>query len=294
VRDFPNSKTREDAVYAQLEYSLGALQVIPGVRLDRYRLTPQPDAIFIADNPGISPTRLSETATSPKLGALYALNDVWTLHGQYATGFRAPPYNDVNVGFTNLQFGYTAIPNSNLKSERSRGIEAGIRASAPLGFLDLTIYRNRYDDFIESFFLVGRDSASNLSIFQSRNLNEVAIRGAELRAGMQLDELNPAFEGFSLRAAASYSHGDQLQSDRPLNSIDPRKAVLGLQYQAARFGVEMVGSFVGRKGRIDESSGSQFRPAGYAKYDLLAHWQIGHHFTLNLGVFNVFDRAYFD
>jgi len=45
-----------------------------------------------------------------------------------AHGFRAPPYNDVNIGFTNLAFGYTAIPNPNLKSETSRGVEAGLRA----------------------------------------------------------------------------------------------------------------------------------------------------------------------
>jgi hemoglobin/transferrin/lactoferrin receptor protein len=294
VRDFPESTTREQSLYVQAELNFGALTLIPGVRYDRYQLTPRTDAIFSADNPGIDATQLSEDAFSPKLGALYALSDSFSLNLNIATGFRAPPVNDVNIGFTNLQFGYTAIPNAALKSESSRGLEFGIRARAPLGFLDLTAYRNHYDDFIDSLSFVRSDPVTGISIFQSRNVREVSIRGVELRGQLFFGELSPALEGYGLRMAAAHSHGDDRFDDIPLNSIDPQKLVIGLNYEAERWRLELVGSAVRRKGRLDERSGPLFRTPGYGLLDLIAEVRLPAEISLQMGVFNLLDRTVLD
>jgi hemoglobin/transferrin/lactoferrin receptor protein len=266
--------------------------LIPGVRADRYRLSPESDEIFIADNPGIVPTQLNETAVSPKLGALYKLREGLSLQAQYAEGYRAPPYSDVNVGFTNLQFGYTAIPNSGLKSESSRSVELGIRADGPLGFVDLVTYSNRYADFIESFVFVGIDPNSRLQIFQSQNLGSVKIRGTELRGRLFAGELTPMLENFELRAALASSHGDDRTSNVPLLSIDPAKAVLGLAYSAPSWRVELIGTAVKRKGRVADPS--LFRSPGYGSLDLLAQWRFSELLSLDVAVFNLADRSYFD
>ena len=44
-------------------------------------------------------------------------------------GFRTPPYSEVNQGFTNLAFGYTALPNPDLKPESSDTVELGLRGT---------------------------------------------------------------------------------------------------------------------------------------------------------------------
>lgn len=294
VRDFPNSDTKETSAYAQAELQFHQLTVIPGVRIDRYRLTPDPDPIFNADNPGIVTAPLSESATSPKLGLVYGLSPALSLHGQYSEGFRAPPFNDVNIGFTNLQFGYTAIPNAKLKSESSRSFELGVRGSGPLGYFDLTAFRNSYKDFIESLVLVRIDPSTGLSIFQSQNLSEVRIRGVELRGELFLGELTPALEYFSLRGAASQVHGVDTGRNVPLNAIDPRRAVLGLRYQRERLGWELIGAAAGRKGQLDQSAGALYRTSGYGTLDLLVQWQFSKAVRLDLAAFNLTDRTYFD
>ena len=75
------------------------------------------DNIFAEDNPGVRAVSLNETSVSPKFGLVWHFNDAWSLFGGYARGFRSPPYNDVNIGFTNVQFGYTAVANPDLKPE---------------------------------------------------------------------------------------------------------------------------------------------------------------------------------
>jgi hemoglobin/transferrin/lactoferrin receptor protein len=294
VRDFPNARTRETGVFVQdeMEFLDGTLTVIPGVRFDRYELEPRPDAIFAEDNPGVTPTDLDVDNVSPKLGALWWFTPNWAVTAQYAEGFRAPPYNDVNVGFTNLQFGYTAIPNPDLEPESSKSWELGLRASYDWGRLSLTGFYNRYEDFIES--LVALDPSDpnavpGLITFQSQNLTEVTIRGAEAAAMLDFGAFNESLDGFSLRASASYARGQDESADEPLASIDPLRVVAGLAYDnpGDTWGAEFIVTGVRAQNRLPDIQSS-----GYALMDLLGYWRPVEGFTVNAGVFNLADRSY--
>ena len=201
VRDFPLSSTTGTGVYLQNRMSIGAVSVIPGIRWDRYELDPQPDAIFAADNPGITPVALDDEQFSPKLGVLWRIDERWTAFAQYAEGFRAPPVNDVNVGFTNFQFGYTALPNPDLKSESSEGYEVGVRYAGEQMAWEIVAFDTRYDDFIESFSAVGFDPVNNLLLFQSINIDKVRIDGVEFKGRFRLPYFS---EQLSLSVAAAY------------------------------------------------------------------------------------------
>ena len=100
------------------------------------------DNIFAEDNPGVAVSGLTETSVSPKLGGIWRFNDEWSVLGNYAHGFRSPPYGDVNVGFTNLQGGYTVIANPDLKPETSNGFELGVRFVNAAFYAGLTGYYN--------------------------------------------------------------------------------------------------------------------------------------------------------
>ncbi|KAA2285468.1 TonB-dependent hemoglobin/transferrin/lactoferrin family receptor [Arenimonas fontis] len=297
VRDFPISTVTGAALFLQdeIRFGDGRLRLVPGLRIDRFELDPEPDAIFDADNPGIAVAGLSDTAVSPKLGLVRDLGAGWSLYAGYAHGFRAPPYSDVNLGFTNLAFGYTAIPNPDLKPEKSRGYELGLRHRGDYGWLQLAAYRNDYEDFIESLVFLGFNQ-QGLMVFQSRNLSRARIQGAEFKAGLDLALVSDALEGWSLRAAASWQHGDDRTSGEPLRSVDPARAVLGLAYEAELWGVELVGNFARRKDRLADLSPGQpaFAPPGYGVLDLLAHWNFAPGASLDIGLFNLTDRRYWD
>lgn len=296
VRDFPLSTTRELALFVQDEIALldGRLTLVPGIRWDRYRLTPSPDPIFIADNPGITPVEIESTELSPKFGASLRLDESWSLHANWARGFRAPPYNDANIGFTNLQFGYTAIPNPELGPETSEGLELGVRWRGDAGDAALTAFYNRYEDFIESLASLGVDPVTGLLVFQSRNRSEVDIRGIELRGSVDLGVIAEAASGFSLNAALGWSRGDDRERGQPLNTIDPAKAVVGVRYDAAsaRWNTELLLTATSRKNRVDTEFGPLFRPPGYTTLDWFARWQVTDHLRIDAALLNLTDRKY--
>ena len=295
VRDFPISTTTNAALYVQDEIGLadGRLRLVPALRVDRYELEPRSDAIFAADNPGVALVGLTETSVSPKFGAVWHLDDDWSLFGGYARGFRAPPYADVNIGFTNVQFGYTAIANPDLEPETSDGFELGLRYSGAAAYASLSAYDNRYRDFIESFVFTGFN-AQGLMVYQSRNVADARIRGVELKAGVELGALSAAMDGWSLRGAAAWSRGEDRTADEPLESVDPLTATLGLAYARERWGVELAGRFAARRERMPSApvGTAYFQSPGYGVFDLYAHWKLAGQLKLDVGIANVADRKY--
>ncbi len=293
VRDFPNSRTTTAALFVQDEmvFADGKLRLIPALRIDRYSLRPDSDAIFAPDNPGVVLADLDKTSVAPKLGAVWHVAGDWSLFAGYARGFRAPPYNDVNIGFTNLAFGYTAIANADLKPETSDGFEAGLRYAGDAMWFGLSIYDNRYRDFIESLRFVGINDAG-LQVFQSQNVADARIRGAELKAGVDFGAVREGLRGWSLRGAAAYAHGQDRSEDLPLDSIDPLRGSLGIAFERPNWGAELAGSFAQRKRRVSDDA--LYQPAGYGVLDLFAHWRFAPGARVNVGVFNLGDKRYTD
>lgn len=291
VRDFPISTTKRMGVYLQNRIDLGAISVIPGLRWDRYRLDPEAEPIFIDANPDVPLADYDDDQVSPKLGILWDMADRWQLYGQYAEGFRAPPVNDVNVGFTNLQFGYTTLPNPDLRSESSKGYEIGVRHSGEILRLDLATFLTRYDDFIESFQTVGFDPVRQLVLFQSINVDEVEIRGAEL-SGTFLPPGLP--DGWQVNFAMAWAEGEDEQTGEPLNSVAPLNGVLGLDYTAAseRWGGSFVVRGASRQDELDESGGELLSPPGHVIYDAYGYWKPTDATRLRAGVYNLGDHQY--
>lgn len=293
VRDFPRSTTLEAGLYLEDRIAIGdKLRLIPGLRVDYFDLDPESDAIFLEDNPGFIPVSVSETNVTPRLGAIYSLTDATDFYAQYARGFRAPPYNDVNVGFTNLQFGYTAIPNPDLKPEESQGWELGLRSRGRWGSLDLSAYRNDYDDFIDSLVSLGVNPETGLLVFQSQNRTDVRIQGIEAAATLNLYRWTDLLEDWQMRASVAYADGEDQSRNEALDTIEPLTAVVGLRWFPtwAPVDLEIVATAVAGKDDLDDPDA--FRSPGYVTFDVLAGWQINPSMSLRAGLFNITDRKY--
>ena len=296
VRDFPISRTTTAALYVQDEIAFagGAFRLVPALRVDYYKLDPKLDNIFVEDNPGVAVAGLSETSVAPKLGMVWHFAEDWSLFGGYARGFRSPPYADVNIGFTNVQFGYTAIANPDLKPETSDGLELGLRYSGDAVYASLSGYYNRYEDFIESMRVISMPPQTPLVVYQSQNVAEARIYGVELKGGVDLGALSEALAGWSLKGAAAWSRGDDRTGDVPLDSVDPLTAALGIAYGGQDWGAELAGRFVGRRDRMSPppAGTTYFESPGYGVLDLYAHWSFAPGARVNLGVFNLTDKTY--
>lgn len=293
VRDFPLSTTWEAGLFFEdrIAFAGGDFLLIPGLRYDYYRLDAENDPVFEHTSPGTDPQDMSDSSWSPRLGAVYKLTDNTSLFGQYAHGFRSPTYSAVNVGFTNLQFGYTAIPNPGLKPETSNALEIGIKHFGPAGSFTVSAYYERFNDFIEPFVSLGVDPDTGLLTFQAQNIGEVTLYGLEAHGTLGLDFLLP---GLWLDGSLAWGVGNNDHADRPLNSVAPPEAVLGLGYLApnGRWSLRLMGTFVRAKTRVNESAGSQFKTPGYATLDLIGNIHLADNMKLVVGLFNLTDRKY--
>lgn len=301
TRDFPVTRVKQTALFLQDEISLldGALRLTPGLRYDRFDADAKPDAVYLAGNPGTpAPEDYEDAEMTTSFSVVYQFNEGLSGFARYSEGFRAPPYDDVNVGFTNPIGGYKTIANPGLVSETSEGRELGLRWSGERAQLSVAIYENSYKDFIEPLSIAPRflssggiDPADGFLTFQSVNRAEVEIKGAELSGSLDLGGLAPALEDFSVRLAIAYATGEDLEADEPLNSVDPIKAVLGVEYDAATWGVRLVMTAVDGK-QEDDIAGTRLASSGYGLIDLLGYIDFGEKVTLNVGLFNLTDRAY--
>jgi hemoglobin/transferrin/lactoferrin receptor protein len=294
----PDSTTSTQGLFLQGEIlsPSGTWSFVPGLRVDKYTLTPHPDAVYELGNVlGAEAASISNTAVTPKLGIIGKLDATWTAYAQYAQGFRNPPYDYTNMTLTSFASGYRIIPNPDLKPERSRSYEGGLRGEGDSWNLGLAVFQNRYSNFMTDVNL-GPDPASGIDYtFQYQNIQDVLIQGAEVRAGCVF------FQGWRSNLSLAYAKGEDQRTKAPINSVAPLRASLGIGYhQRERWGADATLTVVSAKRAgdvaLDPSNDyiNPFLSPGYAKLDLIsfATFQWKGDWRIQGGVFNLLNKTY--
>jgi hemoglobin/transferrin/lactoferrin receptor protein len=297
LRDFAIGRTDTVGLFVQDEISGLAgdrLTLMPGIRYDRTRLKPDVDPLAqqVLDMLGRSAVKQTSDAFSPKLGAIWKLDDTLAAYGQVARGFRAPNYNEVNGSFRNASQRYSTVPNPDLKPETSIGIEAGLRHASSTLRMQVAVFDNRYKNFIDLVQLAcpGNPACyhpepgwrTNMSV----NLSRVRIYGAELRGAWAFAP------GWRVDGGIAYAHGTDRDTDQPLNSIEPTRLSLALVRDAGAWGAEARLRAASRKSRTDDTDGEWFHTPGYGTVDIAAWRQLGKNVRATLALNNLLDKKY--
>ena len=294
---FPKTDYTLAGLFVQDEISLldGALRIIPAVRWDRYDLSTADDPLY----PGARADQ-SDDHVSPKLGLVWQATDLFQLFGNWGEGFKAPTPSQVNNYFSNVAFGYTSLPNPDLRPETSRSLEIGARLrDIDLGggrlSAQLAGFRSDYEDFISQRVTSGAGTPADPAVYQFVNFTDVEISGVEAKANIWWDN------GVSARFAAAYADGeirDPVSGARALDTIDPVKVVLGLGYDdpAGRFGSQAIVTWSRAKDQADTDNlacaGNCAVGDDFALLDLTAYWNVSDRVTARVGVFNLLDEKY--
>jgi hemoglobin/transferrin/lactoferrin receptor protein len=293
LRDFPLSTSTEWGAYIEDTVVVGDWSIIAALRADQYDLSPSNDPMYAEDYPFAEVVSLSESDLSPKLGLIYRLNDATELYVQLAHGFRAPPYEDANIGLEIPLFNYRAIPNPDLKSESSNGFDVGVRWQGAESSVRLSMFRTKYTDFIESKVRLGTDPDSGRTLFQSQNLSETVIEGIE--AGGHLG-FPGVLQSFRIDGSFYIARGENRDNGQPLNSVGPPQAVVGISWNGstAERQLRLQSTFTGDWDERDETRGELFKPPGHAVFDLYYTQKIADRTRLRLGLLNVTDKVYWN
>lgn len=294
---FPKTDYTLAGLFVQNEISLldGALKIIPAVRWDRYDLSTTDDPFY----PGARADQ-SGGHISPKLGMVWQATPHFGLFGNFGEGFKAPTPGQVNNFFSNIAFGYTSLPNPDLRPETSRSLEIGARVrdiDLVGGRLSAQLvgFKSDYVDFISQRVVSGTFTPADPAIFQFVNFTDVEISGVEARANIWWDN------GVSARFAAAWADGeinDPVNGFRELDTIDPVKLVFGLGYDepAGRFGTQAILTWSQAKDQADTDNlgcaGNCAVGDDFALLDLTAYWNVSDRITARVGLFNVLDEKY--
>ncbi|HEX8738347.1 MAG TPA: TonB-dependent receptor [Pyrinomonadaceae bacterium] len=120
-----------------------------------------------------------ESAFSPRLAALYRLNENFSLYAAFSKSFRAPTLNELYRAFR--VGNVLTLANENLKSERADNFEGGINFTSLSGRLNLrgNVFVAEVSRPVVSVTL---SSTPNLITRQRRNVGKTRARGLELDA----------------------------------------------------------------------------------------------------------------
>jgi hemoglobin/transferrin/lactoferrin receptor protein len=290
LRRFPETVESTAALFVQSEFVSDRWSLIPALRYDRVSLDAKASSLY-----PLTPASLSADALTPKLGAIWRGGQDWSLFGNLAAGFKAPTPLQLNNYFENLSspfYGYRSIPNPELKPEKSRTLELGLRGQGERLGWEAVAFTGRYKDFIEDMVTVGGSGTNaDPTLYQSVNRQRVSLRGFELKGSLQLTPQT------LLRAAYGQTTGTDTSTGQPLNSVNPAKLVLGVDHRVGDWKLGAAVTHTAKKASDDvDTSGTanQFATPAWTTLDLSASWQIRPGLKLSAAIRNLTDRTYWE
>lgn len=304
LKRFPDTRETSAAFFVQDESHIGRWSFTPGVRLDRFAIDVVSQDGFYppAKAPGQS---LSGSAVSPKFGVLYQVTPQWALFGQYASGFRAPEAGHLNGYLEVDKVKAVVLSNPNLKPERSRGLELGLRGRTQSLQFDTAVFASHYTDLIAELEAVSTRVVPNppgpptiYTDFQTVNKARARIWGYEFKGRYDWGLVG----GGRLSSSFSYGHTRGVDRDtrKPINSILPAQLALGARYDRgtwsayidARHSQAKKAADIDSTAYLDAKVGQQFAPPSFTTVDAGAQWRLAPDMRLNVALTNLTDRKY--
>lgn len=289
-KNFPDTETIQAGAYVQDEITaLGSkLTILPAVRLDYYKLNPNPDRYFWNSTGAtldIVPGSSSYVSASPKLGVIYRFSDIYSAYFQYASGFRAPPYDNANFGFTNAASFYQILPNANLKPETANSFEVGFRGKYSDGSSwQLTGFYNLYNNFLETV-TVGQ--VGPITQFQYVNLSNVTIWGVEARGEYRFAR------DWSVLGWTAFAQGTDTRTGLPVDSVSPWATQARIRYGSDQgLTAQLIGTVVAQHTQV--SNPTFFQTPAYFNLDATVGYTFRRNFQVNAGAFNITNAKYWN
>ncbi len=284
---FPDgSRQHNQALWLASQWQVAsALRVDGNARLSRFAL----ELPAQADQAAL---RIRNQAPAYDIGAVWSLNPQtnWVLG--YGQAVRAPnAFDAANLGpRPGNRFN---LPNPDLKAERLRAAEIGLRQR--FGRLDweLFVWTSTARDRISSLE-TGEFTDDGALIVRSANIDSARLRGAEAMA-----EYRP-LDNWRLRAVVNHTRGKLRtpQGAEPADRIPPLNGELSLRWQGTeRWGAWLSLGAAGRQNRLSSRDRSDPRidpdgTAGWARWSAGVAWQATTDLGLRLSLDNLGDRAY--
>ena len=228
----------------------GRLTIITGARVDYQNLSPAQNTVIPAGTPDTD-----HTGFSPKIAALYKINDTVSVFGSIAHTERLPTLDEIYDSSFGNPF------HLNLEVEKSNNYEAGFALSGYDLISDgdaiqfkATGFYNDITNLIESNFG---------SIPRYTNVGHADIYGVEL-------ELSYVSDAFYVNAGYSHVRGENKVTGGPLNSVAPDELYVTVGHTMPERGVDF--GWTSRFVAAQNNSASRATSSAFDVHDVFINW----------------------
>jgi hemoglobin/transferrin/lactoferrin receptor protein len=310
--------TDKASAYLRAQLNLGGAYktvLTPGLRGEYRKLAPKNLATYVVAVPAAARELKTETDSyfTPSLNLSVELTPDFTAYGQVSRGARLPSAAERtgtydSFSYTGSGSGYAVLGNPNLDKETSTAFELGLKGTPAKGVrLSAALFRTNYDNFID-YVAQAPDPVNyptiSFGLYRPQNVGSARTWGAEASLRLALGAWSAPLAGVSLSASAGAAQGNSTNKltgvKGGLASTLPRKATLGAAYDApgAAWGLSLIAvATAARQAPPDVITGvstPRFAVPGSGVVDFNAYWNAGKHAKLQLGVYNLGDKKYWD
>lgn len=289
---WPDAEIEDFGLFAELDYSITDLfTVLFGSRVDWVKSdagNPDPSyqEIYGAD------LARDDVNTALSAGVAYEVTDDSTLSLSFGRSVRSPNVTEryiflLPVGKDNFDY----LGNPELQPEENRQLELRYNGSYKTLYWDSSMYYSSINDYISASVNEEITSRSpgveGVKVF--KNIEEATLYGGEVRAGIYVGERMNFFGGIS------YVRGEDEGRNEPLAEIAPFESSLGARYTSPEklYWTQVSGRFVNSQDRVSGSFAEKKSP-GFSILDIRGNLRLGQSFSLNAGISNLLDTAYYE
>ena len=166
------------------------------------------------------------------LGGLYGINENWSATANLSHNERAPSYFELYANGAHVATGQFEVGNSNLKKERSNGIDAQLRWRDSRNSFNFGAYYTRFTNFIGLFDTGNIDPIDLLPIAEFRSVRAVF-------KGVEFDGKFGIADNLDLTVRGDYVHARDKTNSEYLPRIAPLRLGAGLRYQLGNFSARL-------------------------------------------------------
>jgi TonB-dependent hemoglobin/transferrin/lactoferrin receptor family protein len=238
------------------------------------------------------------------------------LQAKYSNGFRAPTSDEIYFMFQHPEM--IIFPNLSLKPEIAKTKEFAVTLHNSPSFFTINIFQTDYKNFIDLKYIDNYTSpygnaGSRLPVPRYQNVNraKARVRGFELSANLDLEQVYEKLSGFNVGYKYLYQKGrmsvdESGKLDAPMNAIQPAKFVYNIGYHTKneKFGANLYMTHIKAKHPEDtynmyakddpdaKNTYVRYVSNTYSLIDFVTFYRPMKNFTFTAGLYNITDRKY--
>jgi iron complex outermembrane receptor protein len=225
------------------------------------------------------PSKKKFNTNNAAIGGLYKLNEQWSLTGNLSHNERAPSYFELFANGVHTATGVFEEGQSNLKKEKSNGLDGQIRWKSAQDSLTVGAYFNKFSNFIGLLSTGSTDLAHNEDETAEITYKKSTFSGikAEFK-GVELEGKTMLTDYVQFNVRGDYVDAKDKTNGGYVPRISPLKLGAGLKYEFDRFGARLDVLHAFKQDRVvsnyNYQGGKELMTDAYTNVSMMATYKL--------------------